>query len=279
MSKKFKRICLYLFFLVLIIIGGVLFFTRDTMEVPETAIREPRPQPIAEIPTPTPISEPEVPMPVYEPEPTDTSDHEPTEEYIPQPMVLLPQIAQLREHYDNPDIVGFIEIPNTNIAYPVVQTGNNVFYLYHDIRWRRSVHGAIFLDYENDLYALADHNTLIYGHNMGDGSKFHNIRHFHNENYFREHTYILLTTPYRETVWDIFSFFRTHIDFCYLTTNFHTDEAFYEFILELQRRSLWTTDIVLDKSDQILILSTCESVRGLTDFRYVVVARRRTESN
>ncbi|MCL2285519.1 MAG: class B sortase [Firmicutes bacterium] len=277
MSNKIKRICIYLFFIALVVIGAVFYFSRNMVEVPETAVREPRPQPTAEAPTLTPTSEPDVPTPVYEPEPT--GEHEPTEEYVPQPRVLLPRIVQLREYYDNPDIVGFIEIPDTNISYPVVQTGNNVFYLYHDIRLRRSVHGAIFLDYENDLYALNDHNTLIYGHNMFDGSKFHNIRHFHNENFFREHTYILLTTPYEETVWDIFSFFRTHIDFCYLTTNFHTDEAFYEFILELQRKSLWTNDIVLDKSDRILILSTCETVRGLTDYRYIVIARLRVESN
>jgi len=251
---------------------GVNYYRSRIIEVPEDAIREPRDPVIVAPIEPEPIQ----PEPIeYEPEIEEYPEYEPEEEYIPEPRELLPRIAQLREYYDNPDIIGFVEIPNTNIAYPVAQTGNNVFYLYHDLRWQQSVAGSIFLDYENDLYALADHNTLIYGHNMGAGNKFHNIRHFHNESFFRDHTHILLTTPYEETAWDIFSFFRTHIDFCYLTTNFPTDEEFYEFMLLLQSKSRWSTDIVLDKSDQILILSTCESVRGITSYRYIVIARLR----
>jgi len=81
----------------------------------------------------------------------------------------------------------------------------------------------------------------------------------------------LLDTPYEETVWEVFSFFSTHIDFCYLTTNFYDRDEFFEFILLLQRMSLYETDIELFPGDQILILSTC-AVRG-GDFRYVVVSR------
>jgi len=195
----------------------------------------------------------------------DTAVREPREEYI----------AELREQYNNPDIVGFIEITGTNISYPVVQTGNNVLYLYHDLNWNVSSAGAIFLDYENDLYEFADDSFIIYGHNMRNGSKFHNIRYFRNADFFRMHTYILLDTPYQETVWDIFSFFHTTIDFCYLTTNFDSRDAFYEFLLELQGRSMFGTDIVLSEDDQILVLSTCAAIGG--DNRYVVVARLRQQ--
>jgi len=108
---------------------------------------------------------------------------------------------------------------------------------------------------------------------MRNGTKFHNIRYFNNEDFFRAHTYILLDTPYRETVWDIFSFFNMTTDFCYLTTNFFDDEEFYEFMLLLQSMSMRTTDIVITPDDQILILSTCAAIGG--DNRYVVVAKLR----
>jgi len=265
MSKKILLICICLFFIALTVLL-IVFYDSRTVEVPETAVREPIERaPVVGVETV--VSEPtdiEVPTREEEPEP---------EEYIPQPAQLVPRIAQLREEYDNPDIVGFIEITGTNISYPVAQTGNNVFYLYHDLHWNASSAGAVFLDYENDLYALADDNTIIYGHNMRNGSKFHNIRHFHGEDFFRTHTYILLDTPYQETVWDIFSFFHTTTAFDYLTTNFHNRDAFYAFILELQGMSHHTTDIVLSPEDQILILSTC-GVMG-NDNRYVVVARLR----
>jgi len=230
------------------------------VDVPNEAIREP----VEELYIPQVIAE----------EPQKDEGAEEDEE--PPPPELMPRIVELRALYDNPDIVGFIEITGTNVSYPVVQTGNNVFYLYHDLQWNVSSAGSIFLDYENNLYELADDNTIIYGHNMRNGSKFHNIRFFHQEEFFRSHTYISLYTPYRETVWDIFSFFHTTIDFCYLTTNFQSRDAFYEFLLELQSRSHFTTDAVLSEDDQILILSTCAAIGG--DNRYVLVARLRHEA-
>jgi len=261
--RKMKKILIWVCLCLAVLFAAILIhnfvISEEDIEVPETAIREPivREVPIIEIPY----------------VPADPTDEEPTEEYVPQPPELLPRIVQLRETYDNPDIVGFIEIRGTDIAYPVAQTGNNVFYLYHDLNFNPSRAGSVFLDYENDLYVLADNNTIIYGHNMRDGSMFHNIRFFHGEDFFRNHTYILLDTPYQETVWDIFAFFHTTIDFDYLTTNFHNPDAFYAFMLELQRRSIHTTDIVLSEEDQILILSTCGVAGGPN--RYVVVSRLR----
>jgi len=263
MPRGLKWACICL--CIVVIVGlGIHISESLRVEVPEDAIREPREQ-YVEAYIGDNIEENIGEEP---PEQAVYLAYEPEE-----PLELLPRIVQLREHYDNPDIVGFIEIPNTNISYPVVQTGNNVFYLYHDLNWNTSAAGSIFVDYENNLYALADDNTLIYGHNMRGGTKFHNIRYFHGEDFFRAHTYILLDTPYRETVWDIFSFFHTTIDFCYLTTNFATRDAFYMFLLELQGRSLFETDIVLYTGDQILILSTCGVLGG--DNRYVIVSRLR----
>lgn len=260
MLRSLKWVCIGLF---LITAGILIFHLLDFMsvEVPETAIRQEREAYI--------VSVPEVETEEQEP------DFEPEQDESATTFELLPGILQLREQYSNPDIVGFLTIPNTNISYPVAQTGNNVFYLYHDLNWNVSGAGSIFLDYENNLYTLTDDNFIIYGHNMRNGSKFHNLRYFHREDFFRAHTYILLDTPYQETVWDIFSFFHTTIDFCYLTTNFHSRDAFYEFLLKLQRRSIYTTDIVLSQEDQILILSTCGVTGG--DNRYVVVARLRSD--
>ena len=258
MSKGLRWI---LICLCLIITVGLIIYIYElrNIEVPDTAVREPREQHVIEAPD----VEVEPTIPLYE------QVIEPNT----KPQELLPNLAHLREQHSNPDIIGFIVIPNTNISYPVVQTGNNDFYLYHDINWNVSSAGSIFLDYENNLYDLSDDNFIIYGHNMRNGSKFHNLRHFHREDFFRAHTYILLDTPYHETIWDIFSFFHTTTDFCYLTTNFHNRDTFYEFLMELQRRSIHTTDIVLSDEDQILILSTCAAIGG--DNRYVVVARLR----
>ena len=245
-------------------------FLERNFEPPPDAVRVEAP------PTTMPPREDRQPV---QPAPPPTEDYDEPEEVIPPPppRELLPRIIQLREEYSNPDIVGYLEIPRTNISYPVVQTGNNVFYLYHNVHMQPDRAGAIFLDYENNLADLIDDNTIIYGHNMSGGPKFHNIRHFFNESYFRERPYILLTTPYEETVWDVFSFFQTHIEFCYLTTNFPTREHFFHFISYLEFRSLHTTDIVLTPDCQILILSTCASHNPTGDERYILIGRLRRD--
>lgn len=287
MQRRALIICLCLILAAAGVVGYFLIQSQIP-DVPEAAVWEPRTQhpPVATQHTVSPYEQVAEPEPQDESEPADARGYTNDErEYSgspdepeppappPEPPTLLPRVAELRERYNNNDIVGFIEIPNTNISYPVVQSGNNVFYLYHDLNRNPSRAGSIFLDYENNIYELADDNTIIYGHNMRDGSMFHNIRHFHNESFFRDHTYILLDTPYRQTVWDIFAFFHTTIDFCYLTTNFFDEEAFYEFMLLLQSMSRWDTDIVISPENQILILSTCGVQSGPN--RYVVVSRLR----
>ena len=266
MPKKIE----YLFLLIFIISLGVgiyIFVDSRRVEIPQHVLDNWRLQETTTTIPPETTAPPEVTITYTEPETTMPPED------LPPPRELLPRIVQLREHYNNPDIVGFIYIPNTNISYPVVQAECNDFYLYFNLHWQHSNHGSIFLDYINDLHSLADDNTIIYGHNMRDGSKFHNIRHFQNEAYFRARPYIFLDTAYEETVWEIFSFIRTHINFDYLTPNFGTRAAYLEFQRELQRRSHHTTDIVLYPTDQILILSTCVSVLADVNYRYILVAR------
>lgn len=266
---KYSEYIFAVIFIIALGFGIYSFWNMRRVDVPDTAIREELTrQTTTAVPTTT-TAPPTTASAVAET--TTPPETEPETEPAPRP--LLPRIEALREAYENPDIVGYIQIPNTNISYPVVQTGNNEFYLYHDLRWNRSLHGSIFLDYENNLYELWDDNTIIYGHNMRDGSMFHNIRHYFREDFFRNHSYILLDTPHEETVWDVFSFFRTHIRFCYLTTNWSNAVDFFNFMVELQDMSLHSTDIVISPNDQILILSTCAVTGG--DYRYVLVSRLR----
>ena len=267
--KIIQIICIILFLGASAFMAYNIYDSRRAIEVPPEAIREERP---TEAPTPPPTTAPPTTEAEAEPEPETEPETEPPTE----PREILPRVIALREQYNNPDIVGYIEIPGTNVSYPMVQTGNNVFYLYHDLHFQPSRHGSIFVDYENDIYTLADHNMIIYGHNMRDGTKFHNVRHFHRRAYFEDHPYILITTPHEETVWEIFSFFPTTTDFNYLITNFYHQAYHYEFMLYLQQSSIHPRDIEIDFYDQIIILSTCGVHGG--ENRYILIARLRRDA-
>ena len=79
------------------------------------------------------------------------------------------QFDELKEI--NPDIVGWLKVEGTEIDYPIVQTGNNETYLNTDFEGKKSVAGAIYLDYESEPDFSGRHN-IIYGHNMTNGSMF-----------------------------------------------------------------------------------------------------------
>jgi len=243
------------------------YIQRDFVPPPEVA-REPIPPQ-----TMTPRPEREVlahSVPIEIPHRENEDEAEP----LPPERELLPRVIQLREYFDNPDVVGYLYVPDTNISYPIVQTGNNEFYLYHDIRKQACRGGAMFMDYENNIHDLLDDSTLIFGHNNRDGSKLHDLRYFHREQYFRDRRYIMLTTPYEETVWEVFSFFPTTTqERDYMITNFPSKDEFYDFLLYMQSRSLHTTDVVLTTDCQIIILSTCAVNNRARINRYILLGR------
>ncbi|MCL2749851.1 MAG: class B sortase [Coriobacteriia bacterium] len=94
----------------------------------------------------------------------------------------------------NPDIVGWILVPGTNINYPIVQGSDNEHYLYHLFDDSYSGTGAIFADYQGSP-TLDGINNIIYGHNMLDGSMFSDIYLYNNQDYFNRHSAVYLYTP------------------------------------------------------------------------------------
>ena len=71
----------------------------------------------------------------------------------------------------NPDVIAWIQIPALDISYPVVQGKDNYYYLHHMFDGQENKNGSIFVDYHNQPDFL-DSNTIVYGHNMKNGSMF-----------------------------------------------------------------------------------------------------------
>ena len=194
------------------------------------------------------------------------------EEYepVPEPRPIMSKVLALREEYGNDDIIGHLRIYGTNINYLVVQYYDNEFYLHHDVFGQPSLAGVLFLDYENDAANLSLSN-IIYGHNMGDGSKFHNVRYYRDRDFFDNHRYIHFTTLHYETIWEAFAFYDTHISFNYIQVDFSAEGSFMALVEEMKYRSMHKTGIQVSEDDKILTLSTCTNTH--MDWRYVINAK------
>ncbi|MCL1846947.1 MAG: class B sortase [Coriobacteriia bacterium] len=94
----------------------------------------------------------------------------------------------------NPDVVGWVIIPDTRVNYPIVQGEDNDYYLNHLFDGTYNDSGAIFLDFLNDP-AIRGKNNFIYGHNLLDGSMFASLKAWREQEYFDAHRVIILATP------------------------------------------------------------------------------------
>ena len=179
-------------------------------------------------------------------------------------------LDEVREMTGNPDIVAYITIPGTQVGNAVVQAADNDFYLYHDIFRRPNVNGSLFMDFRNTP-DFTNPNTIIYGHNMNNGTKFHNLRFYMGQDFFDDHPHILIITDYAVVVYEIFSAFSTRTDFNYIEVHFYDREEFGGLVNEINHRNVLNTGIAADMYDRILVLSTCTNTR--IDMRYVVAGR------
>ncbi len=177
----------------------------------------------------------------------------------------------------NPQTVGYIKIDGTKVDSPVVQAENDKYYLNHDFYGKATGYGAIYATHKNKFQPL-DRNTLLYGHNMHDGSRFAELINYKNLEFFKKHPVIQFDTLFEKKIWKIAAVFitngTTESDNGYFfdyTFNHCSDACFIEYIEELEKRALYETGVDLAPTDTLLTLSTC--TYEYDDARLVVVAR------
>jgi sortase B len=186
----------------------------------------------------------------------------------------------------NSEIVGWIRIDNTPIDYPVLwnkkDDQNYQHYLKHNVKGESDDYGAIFVDYR-DKQGTASKNIILHGHNMLNGSMFHELVNYSDEfkpklEYYKKHSVITFNTPEGDAKWKIISVFKTstlyaHGEFFnYMQADFNSDAEFMNFVYNLRVRSMFNIPVTVNEDDQILTLSTCSY--EFTGFRTVVVARK-----
>ena len=158
----------------------------------------------------------------------------------------------------NQETVGWIQVNGTNINYPFVQTTDNKFYLTHDFTKNKNSAGWVFLDYRNKS-DFSDTNTIIYAHGRYDKTMFGTLRNALTNGWLSNiNNYVFkISTPYENSLWQVFSIYHIPETNDYLRVNFSSDEDFTNFIKMITDRTAHEFNTVVTANDRIITLSTC----------------------
>lgn len=170
----------------------------------------------------------------------------------------------------NPDIVGWVFVDGIpEISYPVLQGKDNDTYLHQTFRKQYLYAGSIFMDAGNRR-DFADPNTVVYGHNMKDGSMFGKLKNLNEQKQYDAHPFFWILTPEGNYRYHIFSVFTTPVDSDTYTLYSQNGPEFLAWEKKQQEASEVKNDVELMKSDKTVILSTCTSD---SEMRCVVIGK------
>lgn len=172
----------------------------------------------------------------------------------------------------NPDIVGWIHVEGLDgVSYPIVQGDTNDKYLHTTFQGTYNFAGSIFMDCQNRS-DFGDCTTVVYGHNMKDGSMFGRLKWFETQNSYSVSPYIWVLTPTETMKYEIFASYETPVNSSTYTLFRRPSKEFLKYCNEMKSLSaIKTNDVTLDARSKILTLSTCT---GNEETRYVIQAVR-----
>ena len=164
---------------------------------------------------------------------------------------------------ENQETVSWITVNGTNINYPVVQHSDNEYYLNHSFDGSENSAGWIFLDYRNNI-ENTEKNTIIYGHSRENGTMFGSLKNIINNDWYNnsQNYVIKMSTIKENTLWQVFSIYKTPYTNDYIQTEFSNNNEFSKFINSIKNRSIYDFKTNIGINDNILTLSTCY---GLND--------------
>lgn len=199
--------------------------------------------------------------------PEETQEEEAQVTYSEQELAALAKIQEL--HEENPEVIGWIAFDNMDISYPIMQAKDNDYYLDHTFSGEENSAGSIFMEASN-LPDFEDYHTIIYGHNMKNGSMFGSLKNYKTKDHYKGNEYFTVYTLDSVYRYQIFAYYDISMYGDVYNNQFGPDDFFQSFIDNMVKRSYYDTGVRPVKTDKILTLSTC-STQGN---RFVVNAVR-----
>lgn len=180
--------------------------------------------------------------------------------------------AELKEQ--NPEVYAWIYVPGTDVNLPVVQsTADDNFYLNHNIDGDYAVEGAIYSQSMNAA-DFSDPVTVLYGHNLVNGSMFSTLHYFENEDFFAQHDTMYIYTIGHILTYKVVSAYQyddRHILNSFDFSDPSVVRTYFDYVMapnslvENVRQG-----VTLQTTDKIVQLSTCTDTVNHTDTRYLV---------
>ena len=168
----------------------------------------------------------------------------------------------------NKDIVGWIYSDDTPINYPIVQSKDNEYYLRRLINGNYNTAGSIFMDYRSNSNFDGNH-TILYGHNMKNGTMFGTLQKYKKQDYYDEHKVMYLATIEQNYVIELFFGGTVSVD----SDIYNLSRINQNKVDALIKRSDFRSDVVVMGEDKIISLSTC--AYEYEGARYVVMGALR----
>ena len=163
--------------------------------------------------------------------------------------------------------VAWLYCPDTEINYVIAQADNNDYYLHRLLNGTEASGGTLFMDYRNSD-DLSDWNTVIYGHNMKNGTMFAMLLDYQNPAYYEEHPAMYLYTPEHRYRLDMIAGYSTSVnDLVYSVPASKEDRD--AIISHACKVSSFISNVTVADGDKLVTLSTC----AYGDTRYVVVGK------
>ena len=168
----------------------------------------------------------------------------------------------------NEDIIGWIEIEGTDINYPILKDNDNLYYLKHNYLKKYNSNGSIFT---LDINPFEDCETLLYGHNMKNGTMFSILGNYLNKDFLFAHQKIKIYTPSCNYEGMIFSCYSIGIG----TEKNNISNLGLDEKIEYYKKSSQIKVDNVEITNKIVKLSTCSYINSRTrptDQRYYIIA-------
>lgn len=190
--------------------------------------------------------------------------------------------AQRPVEYDsliavNPDIRGWISIPDTGLSLPVLQGKDNEFYLTHDFYGEYDRHGSIFIDCKTDV-GIEQSNTVLYGHHMRDGGMFGLLENYAHEDFYRQNPVFSFDLIGEERTYQILAVVKCSLaagenDFRYYDYKIISEEEmFWQYYNSIKALSLYDIPVTASYGDELVTLCTCDY--SVQDGRLLIIGKK-----